>query len=135
MPVIKLNDKIHCHVESARPQRQADVLLGQEPDRLRSSGVRKTNTKSFVAKGQLNGKGVLKTLGKVGIMTQDEARQAAREVFRDLGAGVHPARGSIDDAGRDLDGLPVRNDLKPRTKEAYADLASYATSPIGSTPR
>ena len=75
-------------------------------------------------KGRLNGKSVLKTLGRVGIVTQDEARQAARELFRDLGAGVHPHQKKMsamtlsETLAAYLDG----NDLKPRTREAYADL-------------
>ena len=67
----------------------------QKPDWIRGLGVRPTNVKSFVAKGQLYGKGVLKTLGWVGIMTQDEAQRAAREVVRDIGRqGCMRLRGS-----------------------------------------
>ena len=46
----------------------------------------KNDVKSFVAKGQLNGKGVLKVLGKVGVLEMTKARQKALELFRDLGA-------------------------------------------------
>jgi hypothetical protein len=52
----------------------------------------KTNVKTYMAKGQLKRKAVLKKLGRVGIMTLDEVRQAAREMFRDLGVGVDPRK-------------------------------------------
>jgi hypothetical protein len=73
----------------------------------------------------LNGKGVLKSLGKVGVVTQDEARQAARELFRDIGAGVHPHQRKVSSMtlGQTLAAYLDGNDLKPRSKAAYADLA------------
>ena len=98
----------------------------QKPDWICGLGVRPTNVKSFVAKGQLNGKGVLKTLGSVGIMTQDEARQAAREVFRDIGAGVHPHQRKClgDVAEPDARRLPGGQRPPPRTKTEYGDLVA-----------
>jgi integrase len=85
----------------------------------------KNNVKTYMAKGQLKKKAVLKKLGRVGVMTLDEARQAAREMFRDLGAGVDPRKqktGAIT-LSESLEGYIKANALGPRTKESYAWLA------------
>lgn len=126
MPVIKLNDKSIRALKAPDPSGQQTFYWDENQTGFAVLVSGKTKTKSFVAKGQLNGKGVLKSLGKVGVMTQDEARQAAREVFRDIGAGVHPRqrRASLLTLGETLTAYLSGNDLKPRTREAYADLAS-----------
>ena len=110
MPVIKLNDKSIRALKAPDPSGQQTFYWDENQTGFAVLVSGKTKTKSFVAKGQLNGKGVLKSLGKVGVMTQDEARQAARECIQGHWCrGASASEESISaDAGRDLDGLPVR---------------------------
>jgi hypothetical protein len=124
LPVLNLNDKSIAKLKAPHPDGRQTFYWDKSQTGFGILVSGKSTTKSFVAKGQLHGKGVLKTLGRVGTMTQAEARQATRELFRDLGAGVHPARKKTSSLtlGQWLTTYLEGNDLKPRTKEAYADL-------------
>ena len=95
-----------------------------------------------MAKGGLNGKAVVKALGKVGVMTLTEASQAAREIFRDLGAGIDPRKTKsrsttfTEALTAYLDG----NDLAPRTRASYAETVKFcfeawADLPLGRLTR
>ena len=126
MPVLKLNDKSIAKLKAPDPSGQQQFYWDSVQTGFGILVSGKTNVKSYVAKGQLNGRGVLKTLGRVGTITQAEARQAARELSRDLGAGVHPTRQKPSSLtlGEWLTAYLSGNDLKPRTKEAYTDLVA-----------
>jgi len=77
-----------------------------------------STTRSFVCKAG----GIRKALGRVGVMTLDEAREAARAMLRDLTAGIDPRQEKA--AGLTLGEAFARylkaHDLSPRTKSGYA---------------
>ena len=126
MPLLKLTDKSIAKLPAPDPSGQQTFYWDENQTGFGILVSGKTKVKSYIAKGQLGGKGVLKTLGRVGVLTQAEARQAARELFRDLGAGVHPHHKKVSSLtlGETLAMYLESNDLGPRTKISYSDLVA-----------
>ena len=89
MPSLKLSDRA---IAQLRPTGKQTFYWDTALTGLAVLVSAHTDVKTYMAKGQLNGRGVVKSLGKTNVMTLTEARQAARELLRDLGAGIDPRR-------------------------------------------
>lgn len=118
MPVLKLSDRQIGSLKAPHPDGKQTFYWDKSQTGFGVLVSGKTDVKSFVAKGQLHGRSVLKTLGKVGVLELPEARQKARELFRDLGAGIDPRRKKTAQAtlGATLAVYLEAHDLAPRTR-------------------
>lgn len=126
MPLLKLSDRALRALKAPDPSGKQQFYWDTMQTGFGVLVSGKSDVKSYVAKGQLNGQSVLKTLGKVGVLELAEARQAAREISRDLGAGIDPRRKKTAQAtlGATLTAYLEAHDLALRTKASHADLVA-----------
>ena len=115
-------DAIKAPTRTGKPELRWDSVI--KGFGVRASG--KSNVKTFVVQTRVNGKPVRTTLGRVGVMTFDDAKQAAKEVLAGAGRGVDPRKKKNVVATMTLseacDAYLLAHDLSPRTKEGYADI-------------
>ena len=83
MPRIKLSDRA---IERLRPD--GKQILYWDTAMPGFGVLVSSTTRSFVCKAG----GIRKALGRVGVMTLEEAREAARAMLRDLNAGLIRAK-------------------------------------------
>ena len=88
------------------------------------SGI--SNVKSYVVKGRLRGRTVRITIERTNVLSLAGAKQEARAILADLGAGLDPRRrgGADITLGDALKSYLAGHDLRPRTKEAYQSTVS-----------
>ena len=81
MPSLTLTDKSIARLKAPHPSGKQTFYWDTAQTGLAVLVSGTTDTKSFMAKGPLNGKAVVKALGKVSVMTLAEARQAREKCF------------------------------------------------------
>jgi integrase len=98
-----------------------------------------TNTKTFIVKGAVAGRGVRRKIGRTGVMSLSEAHAKAKGVMVGFGAGIDPRQRKASDVTlrEILDGYLKRASLKPRSREFYSGavtryFADWLDKPLGS---
>src|SRR4051812_26905781 len=110
MPRLKLTDRA---IARLKPDPDGRQVLFWDQSQSGFGVLVSGSTRTFVCKA----KGIRKALGRVGVMTLEEAREAARDMLRDLGAGIDPRqeKPTARTLGDTIDLYLKAHDLSPRT--------------------
>ena len=137
MPVIRLTEKAVDRIPfDEEPVEYYD-------SKLSGFGVRSgIKSKTYFVKGRSNGKQFKRKIGKVGLMSFDEACQAAQKILADAEQGISPDQREAKEEQADSitlnsvlkEYLATRKNLKPRTAKLYKDSLNCYLSDWLDTP-